>query len=306
MSFSIGLRFYRIQIRKQGSKNVLGTSEDIGGGDLFHQITNFVNDFRNPVVLEEEERTWFFEPVGTSSVRTIHGSVRYGTTGFESKLVDSKTKAENYLRKVTDVEEIPLYFQFWIPADENFGLLAFQSFQGRSCIFHVQDAARKYIEEKAIGYTLNFRKLMPYQIGDDRFLNAPLKELRFVKKSVPNDIADRYLHGMDAKEVDFEVVLKAKRRKSLGLFKDIAKVMPADKGVTVIMADGVGFDAVKAGIDVGGKRRVVGLFGSGEDAGVIEVTDKVPRGRNGHPSFDDLTNEVDELMEFFFASIKGG
>lgn len=55
---------------------------------------------------------------------------------------------------------------------------------------------------------------------------------------------------------------------------------------------------------MGSKRRTVGLFGSGIDAGFIDVSDNVRRDKSGHPSFAGITAEVDELMEELYGGLK--
>ena len=56
------------------------------------------------------ERSWFFEAKDVKPPDSSRGYVRYGTYGFESDFVDTKTKTHNYRRKTTDVELIPLFY----------------------------------------------------------------------------------------------------------------------------------------------------------------------------------------------------
>lgn len=301
MAFAIGLRFYRIHVHRAQDRTplIFSAGED---GDPFLFLEKFVADRTTPT--EEVERTWFFTPE-KGSIRTIHGIVNYGTHGFESKLIDVKTKKQNYKRKATDLEEIPLYFQFWSPAAYKYGFAAFQSFQGRSCISYILKAASDAYASANKGLRLSFRKLLANDIRGGSLDASPVKELRLLKRNVPKDKADRYLNGIAADEVEYEVIMRAKRRRSLGVFSDFRKMAASGQPTAVFAMDGVEFDEVAANVEFAGRRRMIGLFGSNTDAGVIEVSDRVKRGPDGHPEFASLANEVDELMEAFFEAVSG-
>jgi hypothetical protein len=299
MAFTIGLRFYRIHVHKNNDRTpVLFKNGD--DGDPYAFLQKFVDDRMEPT--EEIERTWFFTPE-PSAIRTIHGIINYGTHGFESKLIDVKTKRKNYQRKSTDLEEIPLYFQFWTPANEKYGFAAFQSFQGRSCIAYIIKAAGDAYSAANKGHRLTFHKLIANDIAGGKLDAAPVKELVLLKKHVPKDKADRYLNGIAVEEVEYEVTMRAKRKRWLGIFGDFAKMAKDGQKMAVFAMDGVEFDEVKAQVDFGGRRRMIGLYGGGSDAGVIEVSEKVKRGADGHPVFKSIADEVDELMETFFDAV---
>ncbi|MCJ8518997.1 hypothetical protein ABID21_001903 [Pseudorhizobium tarimense] len=301
MPFAIGLRFYRIHVHKNNDRTPIkfAAGEE---GDPYKFLSDFVSARTSPT--EEVQRSWFFTPK-PSALRTIHGVVNYGTHGFESKLIDVKTKKHNYQRKATDLEEIPLYFQFWLPEGERYGFAAFQSFQGRSCINFITKAADEAYAKAFKGHRLAFHKLLAGDLRDGGLGSAPVKELRLLKRDVPKDKADKYLNGTSLDEVEYEVTLRAKRRRSLGIFNDFKRMAGKGQKPAVFTMDGVDFDEVKANVEFAGRRRMVGIFGSGTDAGVIEVSDKVARGSDGHPVFQSIADEVDELMETFFDAVNG-
>src|SRR5262245_48108074 len=83
-------------------------------------ISHFIDAHRTGIQNSELERSWYFE-LRDEDPGNYRGYIHYGTFGFESNFVDAKTKKRNYRRKTTDVEEIPLYFEFWLPKKENFG-----------------------------------------------------------------------------------------------------------------------------------------------------------------------------------------
>lgn len=296
MSFAIGLRFYRIQVfRKVDKENMI-----IGPGsepcDLMDFFDAFVNEKRSATVEEEVSRTWFFEPRKTNAIRTIHGYINYGTHGFESKFKDVKTLEEKYQRKTSDVEEIPLYFQIWMPENSSFGLIAFQSFQIRSCITLVRSSIIRKFEHSYLNYNINFRIVAPNSAALDMF---PVKTVRFLKPKSSNDRADRYF-GRSAEEVDYEVTIKARRRGSIiSTYKELRSRLNANKD-GLIEFEGQEFESVKADVNIGKKRRTVSVYGVDLDAALIDVSDNIVRDASGHPTLDSIEHEVNELMEDFY------
>lgn len=301
MTFSIGLRFYKIQVseKKRGGRPIRINKDDMTL-DPFVFLQEFVQQRSVPTEETVSPRTWFFEEQEFSGIRGIHGLINYGTHGFESKIIDVKSKEQKYQRIATDLEQIPLYFQYWIPDKSDFGLAAYQSFQGRSCINFIHTAATHAFENRKNAHKISFRILAPGDIGNDVIASSPVKTVTFIKRRLPADLADKYLGGNSTEEVEYEVQLKSKRKKNLGLFKDVIKGAEAHQKNGVFILDDLAFDQVKADVDVNGKRRVFGIFGSGADSGLIDVTGQVAMKADGHPNFESISAEVDEWMDLFY------
>ncbi len=303
MSFAIGLRFYKVQVFKKLDR----TPIPIKGGESKYDLLTFFDIFVKLKIKETEgdDRAWFFTPEETKSIRTLHGIINYGTTGFGSDIKDSKTKEKKYERLATDMEEVPLYYQIWCPLEADFALLALQSFGPRSCIGRIQRAASDEFSKMHEGYRLGFEKLMIEDISTGELGFSPVKQLRFIQRQPPQDKADKYLKGAITQEYEMETVFRSKRRGFLGTHKDISDIiLPAQK-TGIFTMDGIEYNEIKAEVDFAGKRRVIGILGSMVDSGSIEVSDKVKRGPKGHPTIETICIEVDELMEAFYEAIGG-
>ncbi|MBY3504007.1 MULTISPECIES: hypothetical protein [Rhizobium/Agrobacterium group] len=304
MAFSIGLRVYQVTVYREKDKAPLKLTEDGSATDLFSFLLDFVGKRGVASDREDLQRSWFMEQRGTPSSESIQGYVNYGTYGFESNLVDRKTKKNNYRRKPGDLEEIPLYFKFWMPKGESFGLAAFQSFQARSCVQLVVGSASEMFSTKYKGYRLWFRKLMPEDVKSSALYSAPVKQFTFVKKTLPQTKEDRYLFDVDPDEVEFEVSIKAKRKRSLGTFLSFKE--KAGQSSSLLKYDGIQFDEAKAEITVGKKRRTVGVLGYNSDAGVIELSDSVQLGSDGHPNYESIRLETDAIFKDFHSTLAKG
>jgi len=154
MPSAIGLRFYQISIRQKGSSQPLEFESDELATPVQKFIAEYVKKNSSAIQSKELERSWYFDIQESDKLKNCRGYVHYGTFGFESNFVDSRTKARNYRRKITDVEEIPLYFEFWSPPSETFGFVGFQSFQGRSCINLVMSGLKEAFENENQGSRL--------------------------------------------------------------------------------------------------------------------------------------------------------
>ncbi|MQW00711.1 hypothetical protein GHK46_26350 [Sinorhizobium medicae] len=300
MSFTIGLRFYRISIRKKGGSDALPMGPGCEPCDLIDYANDFVHRKTEPTVVVGASRTWFFEPLPTNSIRVVHGYINYGTHGFESKLKDVKTRRQKYKREATDLEEIPLYFQIWSPSSSDHALIAFQSFQGRSCINNVRLAMIQDFQERFPGFVISFRIIAASGaiLGE-----APVKALTFIKPKQSSDRFDRVL-GRPTEELEYELTVRSRKRGGMiSRYKDLSAIVSqADDGF--VEFDGREFEGVKADVAIGKKRRTVGIFGSGSDAGLIDVSDNIKRDKSGHPTLQSIMGEVDELMEEFYGSVK--
>lgn len=297
MPASIGFRVYQVTAQRKNARTVLS----IRDGDLLTTVPTFLSDFvagnSTAVTSTATERSWYFEPRDRDADGNTRGVIHYGTYGFESNLVSTKTKKTNYRRKVDDVEEIPLFYEFWCPDDIDFGFLAFQSFQGRSCIAIVMASLQERFEAANPGFSIRFHKVLPSDGRGSLFRTAPVKRLKLIRRNAGSDITDRYLSNSDADGVDIEITLTARRNQSLGMFGGLDKALKRTSGV--VLHDGIKFTEAVAEINVGGKLRRVGVFGSESEAGVIDLTESVVRGADGHPTYASLVDLSNDILSDF-------
>lgn len=100
-----------------------------------------------------------------------------------------------------------------------------------------------------------------------------------------------------------EISLVAKRKGMLGLLGPILQaIKPDDAGVVV--HEGISFGEASADIRVGGRVRSVGIFGTNSDAGVIDLTESIKRGADGHPTFESVEKETGAILQDFYATIQ--
>ncbi len=304
MAGSIGIRVYMITLHERGDKTKLPFDTEGLASSPYSFITQFVSDHTTITQNADQERSWYFEEKEAQVEGDSRGYVHYGTFGFESDLIDTKTKAKNYRRKATDIEEIPLFYEFWCPEDSDHGFVAFQSFQGRSCIALVMKKMQDKFEIRNPGYLLKFKKLVPSDKSGSAYGSAQVKRLRLIKKNAPKDVTDRYYNHGSTSAVDVELTISARRNGSIGMLSNIKGSLKKD-GAGIITQDGDIFGEAIADIRIGGKVRSVGIFGISGDAGVIELSDVIEKGTDGHPTFESMARETNEILKDFHVSLTG-
>lgn len=304
MPSAIGVRFYKLIIKERGTNNVI----DMNSGTLKLGMQEFVKKFieDHTVTIQDDslERSWYFESKESEQKGVFRGYIRYGTYGFESNFVDPKTKNNKYHRQTSDVEVIPLYYEYWIPSVKNLAIVALQSFQGRSCINLMMTQMKKKFDEENKKHILFSYKILPNDVKGSAYLSSPVKKLRLIKKNTSADLADQYFDNPNPDAIDFEVIMSARRRKSLGTLGGLLSTVKSNKE-NVIVHEGLNFTEAVAQIKVGGRTRQVGVLGGNRDAGVIDLTDAIIRGKDGHPTFQSLRKEVGSLMIDFIDTLDG-
>ena len=300
MASAIGIRIYQISVTRNGKTQPL-TSGRPSFGEF---ISDYISSHTTSIQDSERERSWHLELKEDNNPNSYKGYIHYGTYGFESDFVDAKSKKHHYRRKRTDVEIIPLYFEFWLPENEHFGFAAFQSFQGRSCINLIMTDLKNKFEKKHADDLLSFKKLLPADSKNGLFASAPVKQFRLIRRDAPSDLADRYFSNPEPDSVKFEVIMSARRNKSLGNFGNLSKSIKL-KSKNVVRYGGVDFPEAVAEIRIGNRTRKVGVFGLNGEAGVIDITDSITRGPDGHPTFASIALETDSIIDDMYKTMKG-
>ena len=293
---AIGMRGYCIKLRRRGDASPLPINTPGLQCSVPEFFQKFFLEHTSATTNEQKERMWFFEEKQRGNRGDSQGYIRYGTFGFEAHIVDGKTKERNYLRKTTDVEQIPLFYDLWFPEGAHFALMAFQSFQGRSCKELVYSKMREDFEGKNPGFSLGFSRLMPALDSRSPFGEAPVKRIVFRRRRVSADDADNYLPKNEI--FDVEVSIKAQGRGILGKLSFFLDKMKApDSGL--LSYEGKTYEEALAEVKIGKKIRRIGLTDSEGDFGIIDLTENINFGPDGHPELLSISCEVRDILKVF-------
>lgn len=302
MPSAIGLRVYQISVSLRGDPQALAIDDPALRQALKPFLTAFIGGRKRVIQNAEMERSWYFEEKKAEGSGKSRGYVHYGTFGFASRMVDTLTQAETYKRKVTDVEEVPLYYEFWSPDKGKHALAAFQSFQGRSCVSLVMNAMKEAFETANPGYLFRYYKLLPNDRRGSLYSGAGVKRVHLIKRNASGDLANRIMN--EPRPVDLEIILSAKRMMSMGPLGEVSKSI-RENVEGVVVYEGMKFDEVSADVKIGNRTLPVGIFGGDGNAGVIELTEVVDKGVDGHPTFDSLAEHTQNILVHFQSILSG-
>jgi hypothetical protein len=303
MPAAISLWFYRLEAYGGNGRAKISLADLPGRG--FHDfLADFIRSNRTSRHHDELQRVWYFEAPSKSTSDEFDGILKYGVYGFESDLIDSKTKVHRFKREVGDSEQIKLYYQFWWPGRSSDGALcAFQSFQGRSCIWMILDALRLAFRDEYAGHVLHIYKIMPGTLKTSVFANAPVKSIKLVAKSLSSDARKNYGSEGKPEEFDVTMTISAKKGGTFGLLKSLDENRLAQLRLPVWLMDAQAFDRATADVEWNGHRRTVGVMGPVGAAGSFDVTEDIDFGVDGHPTLESVRDQADQLLGSFATAL---
>lgn len=107
MASSVSVRVYLLQVQRRGIRKKLSFDALSDGIPVPAYVSQFISDCSITTEDAERERSWHFEEREKGDLGTSKGYIRYGISGFESRIVDSRTRKAKYNRKTTDSEIVP-------------------------------------------------------------------------------------------------------------------------------------------------------------------------------------------------------
>ena len=265
------------------------------GSELYEFLPHFIQGKVAALQNNNIERSWRLEPAQDEG-RSRHGIVRYGTYGYSSKLINPDDNAVLFNRDATDVEEIPLYYRFWVPDAGNFGFAALQSFRERSCVSQVLGELTGEFNRRYENIRLTPRKVMPG--ADEVYRNAQVKKIILSKKRVPKDRAE-ILRNLPPEELNVELSFSVRRNGRFGVFSDVAPQIRGARGGAAFVFDGIEFDEASAMVAIGNSYMKVGIVGPSNKAGVIDISEDVQLGADQHPTFQSVSEISAGIIDNF-------
>ncbi len=191
---------YSIRVRnKHKTDNLdlssLGSSK--GAFSLFSIVEEICKLYNSNIYDQKKDKKTlcFVDCKFDKSKGIIYGFIKSGEYGYEVDFVDTKSKKRTLsARKEEDSEEFPFFFLFYLPKkNKDLGFLILSKFKtfGAKSIFQkvLTDSLKEYNEDLIIEITPLINEEMIKMIEDSK----KLMEIRFIKKQVPKDVAEKNL-----------------------------------------------------------------------------------------------------------------
>jgi hypothetical protein len=229
----------------------------------------------------------------------LYGLIKYGTTGIASDIIDPVHNVVQLRREKNFIEEIPLFFIFYMPEGEDTWYVASQSFGSRSCSTAFNRALFDFFRERS-NLILQVQKVMP--IDGLEMEPRPVQKLTLIRRRVDSEEFPNQL-GHLARELMVTMSISIDGRGALGLFSEIRDRLEG-RADRALVYDGIEFDEAQATVKVGNSYRKVGLLGASNNAGVVDVSDQIERDDDDFPTFESIKNISLEICEEYLAEYR--
>lgn len=239
------------------------------------------------------------EPPQLSGTHTIYGRIHSGESGFGSRLVHATTGADSYRRRVADAELIPFYYQLYAPTGSPLSILVLQKFGNRSPYSFFKDELRRAFSDAFQGLSLHIQPMVSKEVLT-RLQHGVVSEVKFTKFSPPRDV-DRFVrnHGLTGEDVYYETRIVARKGRAINLGRELKRLVNGLSSRNAVEAP-EGWsdygDEIRVKLKHGGRDRTLS-FGDGREVNPYEdVTDRIRRDRDKHPTVQSIHPIADELV----------
>lgn len=228
--------------------------------------------------------------------RKIKGSIKYGTFGFSSDIVETETGELTYPKVESEADLFPYYFQAFIPEGRDEGILLTQNI-GVTGIYSVfRNAVVRRFNKSFPKYRMHLNQLIPEDIIDRLLSGGPVASLAFVKFGIPKNLEDAIDQPHTEKKFRTELVVSAKGGFG-NKIKSLVRKASKKNQKKIVEIIGFEYDFTKAVIDLGGgKTRTINLLDLSRIRPKYELSDEVEFGLDGHPTSKTLDAFADDLM----------
>ncbi|MBI2558210.1 hypothetical protein HYW20_02720 [Candidatus Woesearchaeota archaeon] len=212
---------YSIRIRnKHSDKNLDLTKIPTNKGDVsfFTMFEKLCKDYNSDVYERKKEQKTLCVvnsvPINTKNI--ISGTIKSGEYGFEADFFDTKLrKRMQSARKEEYSEELPFFFLFHIPKKNvDIGFIILEKFKQYGIKIILQKVLTEILEKHNKDLIIEVNPLISEKLLNILKSSEKLIEIKFLKKEVPKDVADKNLIK-NYEDISEEHSFKIKRNKEI-------------------------------------------------------------------------------------------
>lgn len=299
MARQIGFHVYSLRVKKRYHRE----SQVLSNIDDQHDLlTVFQRGMRGNINAQstdaQVERVACLKRLERSD-RHLMGLLEAGHYGEANDIVDSTSGRLVHSQAVEEAVLLPCFFRLVIIEGRRRGLLILQRdnrVQSKGALLSVLKPILASID---VDLVLHVDPIMNYKTFEHWVGNGQVQQLRFVRHSITEDFADEYDRGRDQTEGTMEVVIKARRGRSLPFRDKILRWFNSTEPVRDIFEipglTDFEYDDVKVDLKIGKRTKRVD-FGKKLTNPIIDLTDSITW-RQGRPTWDSLIRATQELAD---------
>lgn len=220
----------------------------------------------------------------------VAGLIQTGINGFSADLVNTVTGVVSHNRTIEEAEFLPFFFMIISPPGLDFGLLLLQKFGNLGVKdFFVEPLVASFASENA-GNRLRVTRQIPGDLAY-RLINGDsiVKAIRLIKYENAGDLVDSLGQGFRERTTSVEYVVKSKTDNGFPKTRRFLDSLTGRRNPRGLFAlDGFEHDAVKIEIEIDGRKRIINLARPDIVSPVVDVSEEINLGRDGHPSWNSM------------------
>jgi hypothetical protein len=300
LSSTIQLSTYVLQFKDRETGEFIELN-NILGNDFLDLFQEYLDD-RSSEAHDDEERQQLLrcDQYERADDRTIAGIFESGEYGFAADLYNVVNQATAYHREPSDAELLPFYFLVSVPDNEQRAVLVLQRFRQYGVRSAMWSDLVDYMQSYRQDFVISLEPLVPAGVVEQIQESEDIKSVRFIKFSLPSDIADELdpEHQLEEEDGVLELTVKANRGSHLPAITKVTDWLRGGRELgEVIQLQGVEYDQVKVQVDIAGKTRTVDISDFGRIRGQIDVTGQVDVDASGHPTYDSIDEAARDILE---------
>lgn len=235
----------------------------------------------------------------------ISGIIQTGSYGYSSDIFNIDTGKVEYEKPPNSAEMLPFFYGLYMPINALKGVCIFQKFMQYGIKSALENDLKEYFDKTYPQIKVELNALFPKDYLKNFFADGNIKQLRFIKHGVVDDIADRIDGNGISENIGFvEYVVKAKRKKNLPVNSKIWNMLDKGKNVNEMFEiTNFDYDNIKVEISINNITKTINMSNIESINGSYNVTEEIDYGSNGHPTFKSISNISKEYAESFLISL---
>ncbi len=163
----------------------------------------------------------------------------------------------------------------------------------------------EYFHQYYPGIVVSVNPLVPAQLLNQYLESGRIIKIRFIRFSIPADIADAYdIDGQAEEGGSSEYIVSARRNGRLPLVSRIREFLDGKRKLnSLIELQNFEYDSVKVEVNIGGTRRTLDLSDLSKLRPYYDISSGVKIGDNGHPTYTSIDAIARTLTNDLLASM---
>lgn len=313
MAEKIFLSTYSIRIKdkKDGQLRLQNFNEE---DDFFDVFIDYCMSIHKEISIKTDKKTGFKQKftidnletdlVEVKDERTIYGYFNVGISGDKFDVGNNETgETEFKVKPNLHTSYKKLFFLLYLPKTKSTGYLILQRKSKFGIKTRFLETIKSYFRDKwKFQYKVSLSNRMPKQIFDNMMKRGDLKQLSFIKESLPGSLQD-FLMNRNSPQNNDGILTKSMRAKTKlpdewkeSIFNWYHGITDSRSMIDIPESD-TSYDEISYSLNLNGKETTFYVKNKHRIRPDIDVTENLEFGEDNEPTVESLVKESKELID---------